>query len=296
MGLSFSIFDRFYPSPFRMMMIATVSIFLAEVVVMLIQPYIMPTSSGQWLTWMWITLFDSALLVLLILPMLYVFLYRPMTNHFKERKELERRIIETSDEERRLIGYDLHDGVGQLLTGTAFMSKVLENSLRNKSLEEWSDASDIVTNINESIDLIKRLSRGLYPVDIDKSGLYVALKELASYIEDVYKIRCEVDYDLSVMTFKNPIMLNQLYLIAREAAINAAKHSKAEVINIKYFRIDGRLNLEVEDNGIGLPEKVSPGKGMGLHTMHYRADLLGGSLNIYRQNNAKTVVQCTIEV
>lgn len=92
-----------------------------------------------------------------------------------ERKRLERTILEVSNSEQRRIGQDLHDGLGQHLTGIAFMSKTLEQKLADKSLPEASDAAKIVKLVNEAIHETRELARGLLPVLSDSLGLMGAL-------------------------------------------------------------------------------------------------------------------------
>ena len=92
-----------------------------------------------------------------------------------ERKHLEKAILEISGREQRRIGQDLHDGLGQHLTGIAFMSKVLEQKLSEKTLSEAAEAKKIVTLVNEAINKTRELSRGLLPVMADEQGLMSAL-------------------------------------------------------------------------------------------------------------------------
>src|SRR5271165_3744188 len=96
-----------------------------------------------------------------------------------ERKHLENTILEISGREQRRIGQDLHDGLGQHLTGVAFMSKVLEQKLREKALPEAAEAAKIVALVNQAIDKTRELSHGLLPVLSDAQGLMAALERLA---------------------------------------------------------------------------------------------------------------------
>ena len=88
-----------------------------------------------------------------------------------ERKRLEKAILEIGETERRRIGQDLHDGLGQLLTGIAFMSKVLEQRLAESSPAEAAEAAKIVKLVNDSIKMTRELARGLLPVASQSHGL-----------------------------------------------------------------------------------------------------------------------------
>src|SRR4029077_12909692 len=101
-----------------------------------------------------------------------------------ERKGLEEAILEISAREQRRIGQDLHDGLGQHLTGIAFMTKVQEQKLMDKSLPEATDAAKIVGLVNEAIHKTRELARGLHPVDSESQGLMSALQRWAGEVED----------------------------------------------------------------------------------------------------------------
>jgi PAS domain S-box-containing protein len=103
-----------------------------------------------------------------------------------ERKRLEKAILEISAEEQRRIGQDLHDGLGQHLTGIAFMSKVQEQKLAEKGLAEAAEAARIVTLVNEAITRTRELAHGLLPVISDARGLISALKRYAGEVENLF--------------------------------------------------------------------------------------------------------------
>ena len=107
-----------------------------------------------------------------------------------ERKHLEKTILEVSGREQRRIGQDLHDGLGQHLTGIAFMSKVQEQRLMEKSMPEAGDAAKIVTLVNEAIHKTRELARGLLPVVSDAQGLMSALQQWAGEVEDLFRVSC----------------------------------------------------------------------------------------------------------
>jgi len=209
----------------------------------------------------------------------------------EKRWALEKEVLEASEQERRRIGYDLHDGAGQLLTGTAFIAKVLEQQLNAKGMSEESrETSEIVGNINEAIDMIRRLSRGLYPVELEASGLYVAFKNLVESTESYYKIPCSLKFNKRIK-IDDKSVATQLYLIAREAINNAAKHSKADMVKIAFTKSGNTVKLEIFDNGVGVPGQLIESGGMGMQTMRYRAGLIGATLSI-RSTPKGTRIKC----
>jgi PAS domain S-box-containing protein len=196
-----------------------------------------------------------------------------------ERKHLEKTILEISAEEQRRIGQDLHDGLGQHLTGIAFMSKVQEQRLVEKGLAEAAEAARIVGLVNEAINKTRELAHGLLPVIADDHGLMSALKRWAAEVEDLFHISCSLCMDEPVL-IQDANMSTHLYRIAQEAVNNGIKHGQAKNILISLFATNECGTLRIENDGLGLPEPPRNGSGMGMQIMHYRARMIGGSLKV----------------
>jgi PAS domain S-box-containing protein len=196
-----------------------------------------------------------------------------------ERKRLEKAILEISADEQRRIGQDLHDGLGQQLTGIAFMSKVQERKLAEKGLAEAAEAARIVKLVNEAIHKTRELAHGLLPVISDAHGLMSALKSWAAEVEDLFKISCCLRVDEPVL-IHDTNMSTHLYRIAQEAVNNAIKHGQAKNIVIGLSAGDEYGILRIENDGSSMPEPSINGSGMGMQIMHYRARMIGGSLKV----------------
>ncbi len=110
-----------------------------------------------------------------------------------ERKRLEKTILEISENERRRIGQDLHDGLGQHLTGVAFMGKVLEERLAESSAPEAAEAAKIVKLVNDSIKMTRDLARGLLPVISEARGLMSALEHWAGEVSELFHVACRFE-------------------------------------------------------------------------------------------------------
>jgi PAS domain S-box-containing protein len=209
------------------------------------------------------------------------------------RKQLEDEVLEASEGERRRIGRDLHDELGQELTGIAFLSKELEDTLAARQLPESSDAASIVGHINRAIDRTRTLSKGLAPVELEAEGLMTALADLGRHVEDVFKINCEFRCDPPILIHDAAVAVN-LYRIAQEAVSNAIRHGRARNITID-LRLTGNQDvLTVTDDGIGIRLGASSSKGMGLRVMAYRSRSIGGSLRVQRDPKGGTVVSCSV--
>ncbi|MGH9536373.1 MAG: PAS domain-containing sensor histidine kinase, partial [Terriglobales bacterium] len=208
-----------------------------------------------------------------------------------ERKHLEKTILEVSGREQRRIGQDLHDGLGQHLTGIAFMSKVQEQRLMEKSLPEAGDAAKIVKLVNEAINKTRELARGLLPVVSDARGLMSALQQWAGEVEDLFGVSCRFQCFLPVLIHDDTVATH-LYYVAREAVNNAIKHGHARQIVISLAADQEQGVLTIADDGTGITEIPANNAGMGRHLMNYRARVIGGSLEIEPIPTGGTMVTC----
>jgi PAS domain S-box-containing protein len=209
------------------------------------------------------------------------------------RKQLERKVLEVSDQEQRRIGQDLHDGLCQHLTATMFASKILEEELGQKDLPQAAQAKQITAFIDRAISQARNVARGLDPVKVAQNGLTSALEELASTIQNIHRVRCVFRSSGPVFVDNNAAAIH-LYRIAQEAVSNSVKHAKPSQIEIGLDTVDDRLILSVRDDGVGWFEPSSQGNGMGFHTMNYRASMIGAQLQIQRARNKGTVVTCSV--
>ncbi len=208
-----------------------------------------------------------------------------------ERKRLEKAILEISAEEQRRIGQDLHDGLGQHLTGIAFMTKVQEQKLAEKGLAEAAEAARIVSLVNEAITRTRELAHGLLPVISDAGGLMSALKRWAAEVESLFHISCAF-YMEGPVFIHDPSASTHLYRIAQEAVNNALKHGRAKNIRISLLGDNETGTLRIENDGASLPASAGNDSGMGMQIMNYRASMIGGSLKVESGGRQGVTIRC----
>jgi two-component system sensor kinase FixL len=214
--------------------------------------------------------------------------------HFMVRKEMEHEIATLTDRERRLIGQELHDSVGQQLTAMGYLARNLQRELEDHSAREAANAGILVENIEQSKSQIRALMKGLMPVDVDASGLMEALGELVEQCRTVYDVPCNFEYEEPVLIEDN-FTATHLFRIAQEAIQNAVKHGRAEHITVGIKRAGDRVSLTIRDDGAGFhPEGYESG-GIGLRVMRHRAELIGAALRIASAGKSGTLVRCTVE-
>src|SRR5579863_1709791 len=212
-----------------------------------------------------------------------------------ERKQLEKTILEISEIERRRIGQDLHDGLGQHLTGVAFMAKALEERLGESSVAEAADAGKIVTLVNESIKMTRALARGLLPVVSEAHGLTSALEHWAGEVSELFHVGCRFECRDPVFVL-DEIGRAHLYRLAQEAVTNAIKHGRAKTITIGLAVVKGGGVLTIRDDGCGFDAITKGQSGLGLRIMNYRAKMISGSLSVQSAPNGGTLVRCMFPI
>ena len=228
-------------------------------------------------------------------------LFTGIVRDISERKRLEQEILEISDREKRRIGQDMHDSLGQLLTGIGFKSKSLENKLAAKAIPESKIGKQIAELVTQAIMQARGLARGLQPVEPRPAGLMSALQELAINIQDLFHVSC-VFVCPEAVDIPDPATATHLYRIAQEACNNAIKHGRAKHITIELTRAANAVALTVSNDGVSYGEApaaaaamtMTATKGMGMQIMRYRAAMIGGSISV-RSNPAGgggTVITC----
>ncbi len=217
-----------------------------------------------------------------------------LTKSIAERRRLEKEVLDVSTLEKRRVGQDLHDSLGQHLTGIGLLSSALEKELTDGSRPEAPHASRISGLMKEAIGQVRRIARGLSPVEMDAEGLADALDRLAQGAGEVFEIECAFTAKNPTSIYDNIVAIN-LYHIAQEAVNNAARHGKPTHILLALATNETGGTLEIEDNGEGISSEMDAVDGMGLKIMKYRAEMIGGSLHVSTPADGGTRVTCHFE-
>ncbi|PYL31370.1 MAG: hypothetical protein DMF39_03105, partial [Verrucomicrobia bacterium] len=205
-----------------------------------------------------------------------------------ERRRLDQEIAQVADRERRRLGQDLHDRLGQHLTGTALAAQVLKEKLASRSAPEVGEAEKLVHYVEEGIDLTRSLARGFFSPELDAEGLTVALQNLAENVSERFRIRCVINGDQSILIHDRTIA-NQLYRIAQEAVTNAVKHGAARQVDIRLAKDGPDLCLTIIDDGIGFPDTPPKSEGLGLRLMQHGAAMTGATFDVRRNGKRGTI-------
>jgi len=214
-----------------------------------------------------------------------------MVRGIGERKMLEQQVADTAEQERQRLGRELHDTLSQQVSGIGLLLATLKGQLTE------GQPARILEKVETSVDLLKRqlraVAKGLFPVDVDARGLRIALEELALLVGDTHGVHCRFVSPKEIELHDN-FTATQLYMIAREAVINAARHAQADEISLSLEAVDNGIQVSVCDNGQGMTPGAENKDGMGLRIMRHRAGMINGILSIESHAPQGTVVRCHI--
>jgi PAS domain S-box-containing protein len=222
---------------------------------------------------------------------LFSAIYRDITI----QKEMEKTVLEISALERRRVGHDLHDGLGQHLAGLAFKAKALEQDLAAEFSPLVPEAEKIVGLINEAILQTRHLAAGFDPVDIEVGGLPAALQQLAQKTSSLYSVTCTFKCNRESLELDKQVNL-AVFRITQESINNAIRHGQARRIEIGLMATETKICLTIRDNGKGFSMDRKNRQGMGLGIMSYRANSLGGKLTFHSEVDTGTEISCSFEL
>jgi PAS domain S-box-containing protein len=217
-------------------------------------------------------------------------LFCGMIRDMSENKTLEKQVADIVTREQDRIGQDIHDGLGQQLTGLNMMLSSLKRELLREKIPQASKLDEIISYLQKAAEDSRTLSRGLAPMSIETLGLEDAVKLLARDTIKITGINCTVEIPEPVNINDNTITI-QIYRLIQEAVNNAVKHANAKNIAIKMNNTD-QFEISVTDDGTGFDmDEEQLMECLGIRIMRYRAGIIGCNLHI-STSPAGTCVNC----
>jgi signal transduction histidine kinase len=210
-----------------------------------------------------------------------------------ERERATARMADLVWREQQELLHTLHDSLGQTLTGLGMLSSGLSQRLAPDA-ETSAAAAEIARQTQLALDQVRLLTKSLFPIEVDPESLIAALRALALATEGLHKIRVRVD-GAPPRDVRDGKVATELYRIAQEAVTNSVKHAQAKSIAIRLAGTAGVTQLQIVDDGVGIPSP-EPGDGAGLRIMRHRAASIGASLEVQRGRTGGTVVTCTLRM
>ena len=211
-----------------------------------------------------------------------------MAEDITSRKTLMEHMFNVIHNEQRRIGSDLHDGLGQVLTGVSLLLRSCHTRVLRGDAIEPNELQQMIELVTGAIETTRGLAHGLAPGTREFGGLLFALNALARQ-SPRFGLTIELVAPADYKSTLDSTVSDHLYRIVQEAVTNTARHARAAGVVINVSVSAAALVIEVSDDGIGIPEGGKP--GFGLHSMRYRADAIGAQLSISRGQPCGTRVR-----
>ena len=216
-----------------------------------------------------------------------------------ELRRLSSQLLNAQEEERKRIALELHDGIGQNLSAIKYRVEGALGEIRqDKAIDHAKTMDPIISAVREAVEEVRRISMNLRPSILDDLGILATISWLCREIESTYSsIRIEKQINIKESEVPDSLKI-VVYRLLQEALNNMAKHSQANLVHLSFEGSDERIELTVQDNGVGFDvEQVlstdQSKRGLGLASMKERTALSGGSFSINSRQGAGTTVQAS---
>ena len=221
--------------------------------------------------------------------------YVKLQRVIEERRRLENELLEIAENERRRIGFDLHDDLGQKLTGVSMLLKGLEQRLAAENHACASEMAKIHSLVSEVITHMHDLAHDFSSLNVQGDNLPSVLEGLAENVKKMFRIPCKVEVAGTIPELPAHVT-TQLYKIAQEAVSNAVKHGKARHVLIALAQQDDKFTLSIKNDGLPFSPPANAKDRMGLRIMNYRANTIGAVLEIMPQRRGGTLATCVLRI
>ena len=201
--------------------------------------------------------------------------------------ESRARIVTASDEARRRLERDLHDGVQQRIVSLALDLRAAQELAPEQPAQLHAELTEVSAGLASTLDELREISRGIHPAILSQGGLHAALKSLARRSA----VPIELDFDGDTR-MPEPLEVAMYYTVS-EAVTNAAKHAHASVVHVDVATEDSVARLSIDDDGIGGAD-LGKGSGSGLLGLRDRVEALGGRIEIASPRGEGTSLKISI--
>lgn len=279
--------------PGRLFALLLASIFGVEAVVMLLLPRLLPANISVSLT----ALVDACLLTSLLAPVVWMLVIRPLQLVAEMRQRMLAMVLSAQEEERRRIARDLHDELGQSLTGLLVGLRTIEEASTEEAVRTLARRLRQVGSDTHAE--IRRLARGLRPAILDDAGLHPALEHLLADLCAIQDIDAHFEPGQPDIPRLPGDIETSLYRIVQEATANAVRHGKATRLRVSVKATPQEVRLTICDNGQGFePARVmrqtNAEAPFGLTNIFERAWLCGGDVSLQSQVGQGATIEVRI--
>lgn len=215
----------------------------------------------------------------------------------EQLRKLSAHLQSVREEERTAIAREIHDGLGQVLTGLKMDIYWLRRNLTRKNQDSLTGKiSDMIELVNTTIQIVKQVSARLRPAVLDDLGLESALEWEVENFKKRIEIECRLTTDINGLDVDNDYA-TAIYRITQEALTNIARHAQASRVEIDLKYDSNLLSLEINDNGIGISEEQLSGpNSFGLMGVRERVVQYGGKVSMRGVHNKGTQIRVSFPV
>ena len=217
--------------------------------------------------------------------------HRERAQRATDEAHYERAVLDASNREQEHLGYELHDGLGQQLTGLSLLLRALQRRITALVPDSAGEFDELTRLLTQSIEDSRRLAVGLSPSAVDRAGLPGALAGLSLLTKHFHFLDCQFKLDPAADLALDPVVATHLYRIAQESVNNIVRHARAKQVVIELSYSDSMLVLTISDDGVGISDEAARAPGLGLRSMDYRARRIGTTIQVERRRPRDTRVR-----
>jgi len=211
----------------------------------------------------------------------------------RDLRNLSTKVLTIQDDERRRIARDLHDGVGQTLTGALMAVSQIISCPEPLPTGCQSTLRELEDLLQQAVREVRTVSHLLHPPLLDENGLLSAVRWYAEGLSKRSQVKLTLDLDEQTERLGQDVETG-LFRIVQEALTNVYRHSEAKAVHIRITSTEGRATLTIQDNGKGIPSDAlrmpASGHGVGLSSMRERSALLGGTFRVESNGRGTLIV------
>lgn len=200
---------------------------------------------------------------------------REAERRLTSEQQVLRRLVQLTERDRQLLGFELHDGVVQEITAATMFVQAAAAEFQTATGRECDALVACEPLLRSAIDEARRVIGGLQPPNLDEGGVLIAIERLAQSLRETEGIAIDVSLRLGTLKFV-PALERAVFRIVQEALNNAAEHSRAKRIEVKIVAEGELVRVSVIDDGVGFQPTQVPRRRYGLVGIRERARLLGG--------------------
>ncbi len=224
-----------------------------------------------------------------------ILIIRDVTAERDREKSIMNAVVTGQEQERKRLGAELHDGIGQVLSAIALQVSQINEQVNDEDYLQVVDEMQLLTgNLHAAIREVRNISHDLMPEVLESFGLKEAMNQTCSNLHDRTGIKVSFNHADLESRYNQLVEVN-LYRITQELLNNIQKHAQCKNVFVNLMDYGDSLNLTIEDDGIGFNLKAeNEFKGIGLSNVFSRVSMMGGQIDVESAENSGTLVNIEV--